>query len=201
MNWVTAGELIVAAGGDPRMGYFSTKVQMVHRRARAEMLRARASVYRLNGNESRDVDLPRDFWPEQAAQFLLADWGAGDFEWWDGLNHREAVGVQFSREDAEKTGVVFATEAAQHPVTGGTRANPRAGAPLADTVNAEQHGSAALRPWCEARYTEGIGREKAWKLMKNEKANGRFTHVSREMLRRIYTDLDPNARPGPRTTA
>lgn len=77
-------------------------IYTIRKRARADLIKARAHVLIEGDERSKDVDLPPTFW-RAAGDDLAENWDAGDFEWSDwGAPRVEAFGVTFRRQDIEQ---------------------------------------------------------------------------------------------------
>lgn len=106
MEWVTAKELLLATGA--KMTRQTTnESKALCRRAHAGLIRARAKVYRVDGLETRNSEIPKGFWWHEGEAALEQDWEQGDFSWSYNHQRANAIGVEFSREDAEGLGLRF----------------------------------------------------------------------------------------------
>ena len=105
MEWVSARDLIIVAGGVTNRASPASKA--ICRWAHGGLLRTRARLYRVNGAETLDCDLPKGFWWTEGEPALEQDWERGDFSWTSGLQKATALGVQFAKVEAEDLGVQF----------------------------------------------------------------------------------------------
>jgi len=72
-------------------------------RCHGGLIRSRAAVFDRHGQESRDVELPRQFWWAEGHEALEQNWDVGDFSTWiDSKEHWRAYGVRFALDDLLK---------------------------------------------------------------------------------------------------
>lgn len=96
-QWVTAGELIVAMGGNPKLQHASI-TRAVYALASAGTLRASARSYNDGSRAVKDVQLPCHFWNDISAE----DWNFGNFTSLRFGQPEVALGVRFAKEDVDQ---------------------------------------------------------------------------------------------------
>ena len=106
-EWVTAGELYLALGGQTQMAD-----KPIFARARAGLLAAIADKVLVNG-EDVGREVPGRLWPERGMTHHNIDWVRGDFHTSSGgemFNDYKAFGVRFDRTDAVRMGADFSAK-------------------------------------------------------------------------------------------